>query len=148
MKITSLEFDDCDYIPEEYTCDGENMNPPLEIHDVPAGAKSLALIMDDPDAPSGEFVHWLLWNIPPAEKEIDPGKSLPLNGVCGVTSAGKPGYTGPCPPAGEEHRYFFKLYALHSELDLFCNAKKADLEKAMDGHIIEKAELVGLYRRK
>ncbi len=148
MNLTSDDFNNCDYIPEEYTYDGENMNPPLEIHDVPEKAKSLALIMEDPDAPNGELIHWLLWNIPPAEKEIDSEQSLPLNGVCGITSAGKPGYTGPCPPTGEEHRYFFKLYALDIKLDLFCSANKIDLKRAMDGHIIEKAELVGLYRRK
>lgn len=148
MKITSPEFDNCEYIPEEYTCDGMNMNPPLHLCDVPKKAKCLALIMDDPDAKSGCFVHWLMWNIPPEMEEIDSDNSIPLASVCGITSFGKPGYGGPCPPAGEEHRYFFKLYALNKKLDLFCNARKEDLEKAMKGHVIEQAHLVGLYRRK
>jgi len=148
MKITSDEFNNCDYIPAQYTCDGENVNPPLEFHDIPDSAVSLALIMDDPDAPNGDFVHWLAWDMPPETKEIDSDNPFPLACVCGVTSFGKMGYGGPCPPRGEEHRYFFKLYALDTMLDRFCSAKKPDLERAMEGHIIKKAELVGLYKRK
>lgn len=148
MRLTSDAFGDCDYIPSEFTCDGENMTPPLEIHNVPEGTKSLALIMDDPDAPNGDFVHWLAWNIPADTREVDGDNPFPLSSRCGITSFGKSGYGGPCPPKGEEHRYYFRLYALDTELDVFCSAKKHDLEKAIRGHVIETAELVGLYGRK
>lgn len=146
MKITSEEFENYEYIPPEYTCDGDNVNPPLEIHDVPSNTESLALIMDDPDAPSGTFIHWLVWNIPSETKELNSNDSSPLNAVCGTTSSKIIGYVGPCPPSGE-HRYFFKLYALDIMLFLSEGADRNDLEKAMQGHIINKAELVGLYCR-
>jgi hypothetical protein len=146
MRLTSEEFENCEYIPPDFTCDGDNVNPPLEIHDVPDNAESLALVMDDLDAPGGSFVHWLAWNIPPETKEIDSGNSLPLDSVCGITSAGRADYVGPCPPNGE-HRYFFKLYALDTMLDLQKTANKNDLEKAMQGHIIDKTELIGLYTK-
>lgn len=147
MRITSEEFNNCEYMPPDFTCDGENINPPFEIHDVPDHTRSLALIMDDPDAPGGSFVHWLVWNIPPETKEIDGGNSIPLDAVCGTTSFGRIGYGGPCPPSGE-HRYFFKLYALDIILDLPETANKNNLEKAMQDHILDKAELVGIYERK
>ncbi len=146
MKLTSEEFKNCEYISPGYTCDGDNVNPPLEISEVPENAKSLALIMDDPDAPGGTFVHWLVWNLPPETKEIDCGNSMPLDAVCGTTSFGRTGYGGPCPPEGE-HRYFFKLYALDILLLLPETANKNDLLQAMQGHILDKAELIGLYTR-
>jgi len=145
MKISSPTFEANQTIPSKYTCDGENINPPFQIFDVPAGAKSLVLISDDPDAPMGTWVHWTIWNIPPETKEIGKN-SAPIGVVEGMTSFGKKGYGGPCPPSGT-HRYFFKLYALDSILDLPISAKAADIEKAMKGHILDKTELIGLYKR-
>lgn len=145
MHISSSAFKDNEHIPYQYTCDGKNTNPPLAITDVPAGAKSLVLIMDDPDAPGGEWVHWLVWNINPATVAISE-HSVPVAAVEGVTDFKKPGYGGPCPPDGM-HRYFFKLYALDTKLDLQPSAVKADLEKAMQGHIVSQSQLVGLYAR-
>lgn len=145
MQITSSAFKNNESIPAKYTCDGENINPPLQFSAVPETAKSLALIMDDPDAPRGTFVHWTLWNISPEQKEI-AANSVPAGTVEGLTSFGKPGYGGPCPPAGT-HRYFFKLYALDELLDLNPDADKAKLEQAMEGHVLAQAELVGLYSR-
>ncbi len=145
MKISSPAFEANQTIPSKYTCDGENINPPLQIYDVPAGAKSLVLISDDPDAPMGTWVHWTVWNILPETKEIGEN-SAPVGAVEGMTSFGNNGYGGPCPPSGT-HRYFFKLYALDTILDLPQFAKAADVEKAMVGHILDKAELIGLYKR-
>jgi Raf kinase inhibitor-like YbhB/YbcL family protein len=132
-------------IPLKYTCDGEDVNPPLLISDVPENAKSLVLIVDDPDAPRGNWVHWTVWNISPRVKEI-PENSCPQNAVEGMTDSGRSGYSGPCPPSGT-HRYFFKLFALNTTLDLNTSAEAADIEKEMEESILVKAELVGLYRR-
>ena len=132
-------------IPTKFTCDGENINPPLRFRDAPKEAKSLVLIMDDPDAPRGTWVHWTMWNIPADTKKI-PEHSLPRGGVEGITSFGKAGYGGPCPHSGT-HRYFFKLYALDNVLALSAEAAKSDLEKEVERHVISKAELVGLYLR-
>lgn len=145
MKLSSLAFQNNGYIPLKYTCDGENVNPPLEISGVPAGTQSLVLIMDDPDAPLGTWIHWTLWNINPETKEIKEN-SVPPGAVEGMTSFGKPGYGGPCPPSGT-HRYFFKLYALDTTINLNQQADKKLLEKAMAGHILDKAEIIGLYKR-
>lgn len=145
MRIQSLAFTHNQQIPSKYTCDGENINPPLTFSDIPEGAKSLALINDDPDAPVGTWIHWTVWNIPPQTKEVkENGKP---EGVEGTTSFGKPGYGGPCPPSGT-HRYFFKLYALDTILELNTSATKQDLEEAMAGHILAQGELIGLYARK
>jgi Raf kinase inhibitor-like YbhB/YbcL family protein len=145
MTLLSSAFEYNKKIPSRYTCDGENVSPPLMIGGIPAGAKSLALIVDDPDAPAGTWVHWLVWNIDPQTTEIAEG-SVPQGAMEGKTSFGRGGYGGPCPPQGE-HRYFFKLYALDTTLALSPKADKAVLEAAMDGHILKKAELVGLYSR-
>lgn len=145
MKLTSPVFADNQTIPAKYTCDGENINPPLEISDVPENAKSLVLIMDDPDAPAGIWMHWIMWNLDPATKIIAEN-SVPAGAVEGLTSFGQPGYGGPCPPSGV-HRYFFKMYALDTMLDLPSATDKAGLEKAMQGHILVKAQLIGLYSR-
>ena len=145
MKIESTAFKNNELIPSKYTCDGENVNPPLMIDDVPTGAKSLVLIVDDPDAPAGTWVHWTVWNINPEIKEI-PENSVPRNGVEGITDFGKPGYGGPCPPSGT-HRYFFKLYALDITLDIDTSTKATDIESKIEGNILAKAQLVGLYRR-
>jgi len=132
-------------IPKKYTCDGENINPPLEFLDVSKNAQSLVLIMDDPDAPSGTFTHWTVWNIDPKLGGIEE-KNLPQDVVEGENDFGKVGYSGPCPPSAI-HRYFFKLFALDTKLSLPESSKKSNLENALNGHIIDKTELVGLYSR-
>lgn len=144
MKILSSAFGNNQSIPAEYTCDGKNINPPLEIVDAPKSAKGLVLIMDDPDAPMGTWVHWVVWNINPQMKNVAEN-SVPEGGIQGRTNR-ENSYGGPCPPSGT-HRYFFKLFALDIILDLPSSAGKAELEKAMAGHIIESAELIGLYNR-
>ncbi len=146
MKISSPAFSDKDRIPKKYTCDDVNVNPPLDIEGVPEGAESLALIMDDPDAPVGTWVHWTLWNIPPDTYEIKEN-SVPEGANEGNTSFGHPGYGGPCPPFGT-HRYFFKLYALDTKLDLSSSADKDKLERAMTGHILAEARFYGVYSRR
>ena len=145
MKIESVAFKSDELIPLKYTCDGEDINPPLLISDVPENAKSLVLIVDDPDAPRGTWIHWTVWNINPGVKEI-PENSCPQDAVEGMTGSGRPGYSGPCPPSGT-HRYFFKLFALNTTLDLNTSAEAADIEKEMEESILAKAQLVGLYRR-
>ena len=145
MKLQSSAFEPNQQIPSKYTCDGENVHPPLQISDVPESAKSLALIMDDPDAPMGTWVHWTMWKIDPATSEIRED-SVPEGVMQGVTSFGKPGYGGPCPPSGT-HRYFFKLYALDSMVNLAPDAEKSVLESTMEGHILDQTELLGLYTR-
>lgn len=145
MELSSPAFIHNATLSSKYTCDGENRSPPLQISGVPSGAKSLALIHDDPDAPMGTWVHWLLWNIDPKTRDIPEG-SVPPGAIEGTTSFRKTGYGGPCPPSGT-HRYFFKLYALDALLDLPPSANKAKLEKALKGHTLAQAELIGLYSR-
>ena len=142
MKILSPDFKNREMIPKKFTCQGENINPILKFEDISKDAKSLALIMDDPDAPNQTFVHWVMFNTPIVDK-IDEDSSL---GIEGINSAGRIGYIAPCPPSGT-HRYFFKLYALDTFLDLKKGATKQDLEKAMKSHILEQAELIGLYMK-
>jgi Raf kinase inhibitor-like YbhB/YbcL family protein len=145
MKITSSAFQEGASIPSKFSCDGANTSPPLQIADVPLGAKSLALIVDDPDAPSGLFTHWTVWNISPQINAIAEG-SAP-KGVLGTNDFGKSGYGGPCPPSGT-HRYYFKIFALDRELDLPFGAKRGQLDEAMKGHIVAQGELMGRYSRK
>jgi Raf kinase inhibitor-like YbhB/YbcL family protein len=147
LEISSSAFGDNDTIPTVYTCDGDNASPPLAFSDVPEDAQSLALIMDDPDAPSGTFVHWVVWNIDPATADV-PANTVPASGTQGLNGIGQAAYIGPCPPDGEHH-YYFKLYALDTRLDALdpSTADKTALEQAMEGHIIAQAELVGLYAR-
>lgn len=145
MRITSKSFNDNSFIPKKYTCDGEDINPPLEFHEVPENTKTLALIVDDPDAPMGTWVHWIVYNINPECRLVEEN-SVPSGGILGLNDFGKLNYGGPCPPSGT-HRYFFKLYALDCELELKGRVTKKDLERAMEGHIIAKAELIGLYKR-
>ena len=152
MKLTSSAFAEGEKIPSKYTCDGANLNPALSFSDVPAKAKSLVLIMDDPDIP--DFVkqkfgikvwdHWVVFNIFLGTKEIAEGKNPP--GILGRNTGGKNAYGGPCPP-DREHRYFFKLYALDTELSLPEGSSKAEVEKAMAGHILAEAKLMGRYER-
>ena len=146
MTISSPAFEHNDSIPAKYTCDGEDVNPPLRVKNVPAGARSLALVVDDPDAPRGMWVHWVVWNIDPRTEEI-PEDTVPKGSVQGINDFEKRDYGGPCPPSGT-HRYFFKLYALDTLLNFSSDAGKAGLEKAMQGHAITQAEIVGLYKRK
>lgn len=145
MKLTSPVFNNGDYIPDKYTCDGENVNPPLEISGVPENAKSLVLIIDDPDAPAGDWVHWTVWNIPPDTRNISEN-SVPFGVAEGLTDFGRPGYGGPCPPSGVHH-YQFKLYALDILLNISASASKKDIEKAIDGCIISQTILVGIYKK-
>ena len=145
LKISSPAFGQNGDIPVKYTCDGDDVNPPLVIDNVPQNAKSLALIMDDPDAPMGTWVHWVVWNIDPKTKEIKES-SVPKGAQQGINDFRRHDYGGPCPPSGT-HRYFFKLYALDTSLTLGANAKKADLQKAMKGHVTAESQLVGLYKR-
>ena len=147
MKIESPAFANNEAIPIKYTCDGENINPPLKIENVPSSTKSLVLIVDDPDAPGRTFLHWLLWNIPPQTKNI-PENSVPERAFQGITDFGKKGWGGPCPPRGVgTHHYHFKLYALDKILDISPSAGAQEVKEAMENHIIDKAELVALYKR-
>ena len=152
MKIESNAFPDKGLIPEKFTCDGENINPPLIFSDIPAGAQSLVLIMDDPDVPKnlrpdGLWVHWVIYNIPPNIKEISENSVL-TNVAFGIGTSQKTTYGGPCPP-DREHRYFFKLFALDvPQLTFIAIPTKEQIELAMEGHIIETAQLMGRYDRK
>ena len=145
IKISSPNFLDRGEIPRKYTCDGENINPNIVIENIPEKTKSLALIMDDPDAPSGTFNHWLMWNINPATNEIGEN-TIPKNAVIGLNSGNKNKYMGPCPPSGT-HRYFFKIFALDIELQVPETYSKKEIEEIIKDHIIDKAELIGLYTR-
>lgn len=150
MKIISSAFEHEGLIPSIYTCDGRNVNPPLDFSDVPAATKSLALIMDDPDVPKsirpdGVWDHWVLFNISPMTEHIHENTNG--QGVFGINSGEREAYGGPCPP-DREHRYFFKLYAVDILLDLTAGAKKSEVETAIIGHIIDTAELMGRYNRK
>lgn len=145
MKLISSAYKQGENIPSQYTCDGQRINPPLEISMVPAQTKSLAIIFEDPDAVSGTFIHWLVWNIDPQTTEIAEN-SIPAGSMQGTTSAGKTGFVPPCPPSGSHH-YIFKLYALDTMLNLTPNAGKDNLEQAMQGHTLDYSELVGLYKR-
>lgn len=149
MKIIIDAFQEKETIPARYTCDGDNISPRILFGGVPEEAKSLVLIMDDPDATGGgTFTHWTVWNIYPDTKEIAE-KNLPDNAVEGETDFGKIGYGGPCPPKGNPpHRYFFRFYALNKMLELPSGTSRGRLEQAMVGSILEKAEYVGLYGRK
>lgn len=145
MQITSSAFSNQKEIPTLYSCDGKGINPPLSFVDIPKEAKSLALIVDDPDAPMGTFVHWVAYNIPPNISAVEEGAGIPAATV-GKNSAGQENFVGPCPPNGE-HRYFFKLYALDSAAPIPSGASKEALLDAMQGHILSEAELVGVYKR-
>jgi len=144
MQITSPSFNNNQNIPEKFTCKGQNINPQLNIEQIPKQTKSLALIMYDPDAPKGTWTHWIMWNIP-IITEIKED-SVPQNSVQGLNSAKQNNYMGPCPPSGT-HRYFFKVYALDTTLNISQNSTKANLEQAMQNHILEKTELIGLFSK-
>ena len=146
MKITSSAFQEGGNIPSKFTCDGADMNPVLRFEGAPAEAKSLLLIVDDPDAPVGLFTHWLAWNIDPKTTEVAEN-SAPGGAVEGMNDFPKKGYGGPCPPSGT-HRYYFKIFALDQSLDLKPGAKRAEVDAAMRGHVIAQGELMGRYSRK
>ena len=145
MKITSSAFQQGANIPPKFSCDGPNTSPPLQIADIPTEAKSVVLIVDDPDAPGGLFTHWAVWNISPQTRTIAEG-STP-KGVQGTNDFGKSGYGGPCPSSGT-HRYYFRIFALDRELDLPVGAKRSQLDAAMKSHVIAKGELMARYARK
>jgi len=151
IQLTSSAFKEGEPIPSKFTCEGEDISPPLKWSDLPQGTKSLALISDDPDAPVGTWVHWVIYNIPPTVNELEEGiptaKEVPNGAKQGMNDFKKIGYGGPCPPSGT-HRYFFKLYALDIELGLDPGATKNDLLKAIEGHILEMGQLMGTYQRK
>jgi Raf kinase inhibitor-like YbhB/YbcL family protein len=151
ITIESPAFKNGEYIPSKYTCDGEDISPALKWSNIPEGTKSLALICDDPDAPIGDWVHWVLYNIPPETRElkehIPSDKILKDGSIHGLNDWKRYGYGGPCPPSGV-HRYFFKLYALDTKLNLGPGATKKQLLDAMKGHIIAQGELMGKYQRK
>jgi Raf kinase inhibitor-like YbhB/YbcL family protein len=146
LTISSPAFGHEGNIPAKYTCDGMDVNPTLTIVNVPGGAKSLALIVDDPDAPAGTWVHWVVWNITPNTTEIRED-SVPKGAIQGINDFRKHSYGGPCPPSGT-HRYFFKLFALDALLNIRPDSRKQELEEAMKGHILSQAEIIGLYKRK
>lgn len=145
MKIESEVFLPNQKIPSKYTCEGENLSPPLRFSDIPKGTQSFVLIVDDPDAPRGTFDHWITWDIPSATTHLTEGVHVSHQGKNGF---GVNIYRGPCPPPGSSHRYFFKLYALDTMLNLPEGSSKSQVEKAMQGHILDKAEVVGTYQRK
>jgi hypothetical protein len=150
FEVTSSAFKNGSSIPSKYTCDGSDVSPQLSWSGAPAGTKSFALISDDPDAPVGTWVHWVMWNIPAGATSLKEGleKSAALaDGTKqGISDFKRPGYGGPCPPSGT-HRYLFKLYALDTTLDLVENTNKAKLEAAMKGHMLGQATLMGTYSR-
>jgi hypothetical protein len=150
IKVISNAFKEGEMIPRQYTCDGKDISPPLTWTGVPQETKSMALICDDPDAPVGTWVHWVLFNLPPTSSSLPEGvsssKSLDSGAKHGKNDFIKFGYGGPCPPGGT-HRYYFKLYALDSMLTLDSGISKADLVKAMQGHILAEGQLMGRYKR-
>ena len=151
FELTTTAFSAGEAIPKKFTCDGPDVSPKLSWGDPPAKTQSFTLIMDDPDAPGGTWVHWVLYDIPADAKELPEGvpKQEQLAGGArqGRNDFGKIGYGGPCPPPGKPHRYFFKLYALDSKLNLKSGATKAEIERTMKGHILAQAELIGRYGR-
>jgi len=150
IKLTSTAFKEGEPVPRQYTCDGVNVSPPLEWSGVPKSAKTIAFIADDPDAPAGTWVHWVLYNLPSDNigmvENLPATENLKAGGFQGKNDFGKIGYGGPCPPSGT-HRYFFKIYALDSELPLKAGATKAEVEKAMEGHVVAQGQLMGTYKK-
>lgn len=146
MEIVSTAIKSGEKIAAQFTCDGTGINPPLSFINVPEVAQSLVLIVDDPDAPKGTFLHWTIWNMDPKVVNGIAAGSVPLGGIQGMTDFGKPGWGGPCPPSGT-HRYYFKLFALDTMLDLQAGAPLQELQTAMQEHVVEQAELMGTYTR-
>jgi len=151
FMLSSPGFEPGEPIPKQYTCDGRNVSPPLRWRDAPAGTKALALVCDDPDAPAGTWVHWVIYDIPAATSElreaVPPDEKLAGEALQGDNDFRKVGYGGPCPPPGKPHRYVFKLYALDAATGLAPHATKDALLKAIKGHVAGEAQLIGTYRR-
>lgn len=151
LQLTSTAFSADGMIPKQFTCDGPDSSPQLAWSAPPAGTQSFALIADDPDAPAGTWVHWVMYDLPGTSRDLPEGvpkqDELPGGGRQGKNDFGKIGYGGPCPPAGKPHRYFFKLYALGARLNLKPGATKADVERTMKGHVLAQGELIGRYGR-
>ena len=150
LDVTSSAFEGGGAIPARYTCDGLDISPPLSWSPVPNGTRSLALIAEDPDAPRGAFAHWVIYNLPPDTRrlpeDVPNRQTLPGGALQGMNGAGSIGYTGPCPPGGT-HRYFFKVYALDTELDLGAGATREEVVSAMEGHVLAEGRLLGTYQR-
>jgi Raf kinase inhibitor-like YbhB/YbcL family protein len=145
FALESSAFENAQAIPSRHSCEGEDVSPPLRWSNVPEGTRSLALVVDDPDAPGGVFTHWLAWGLDPTAEELGEGDSAPNEGR---NDFGTSGYRGPCPPPGHgRHRYVFRLYALDAEPELAAGAAKAELEQAIEGHVLTIAERVGTYER-
>lgn len=151
LTVSSTAFASQAAIPVQYSCDGTNISPPLQWSGAPLETQSFALILDDPDAPRGTFVHWVLYNMPATTtslgEAVSPGGSLPTGSLEGVNDLGNQGYGGPCPPAGSTHRYYFRLYALDTMLNLAAGASRAQVDQAMSGRILAQGELMGFYSR-
>ncbi len=151
LTVSSSAFQEGDRIPTKYTCEGQDVSPPLAWSEPPVGARSFALIVDDPDAPGGVFTHWVLFNIPPDSRELPEAiptqGELPSGALQGKNDFGKTGYGGPCPPPGRPHRYQFTLYALDQPLDLKRGISKKQLLSTMQGHILAQGQLTGTYQR-
>jgi len=152
IQITSTAFADGQPIPDKFTCTGANLSPPLQWTNVPPGVKSFALIADDPDAPMGTWVHWVIYNLPATATKLaentPPAPELPDGSKQGINDFRQTGYGGPCPPPGKPHRYFFKIYALDTVLNLKSGATGKDVETAMRGRILAEGQLMGTYQRK
>jgi Raf kinase inhibitor-like YbhB/YbcL family protein len=145
FALESDAFQNAEAIPERHSCEGEDVSPPLRWGNVPEGTRSMALVVDDPDAPGGIFTHWTAWGLDPAAGGLAEGEGAPVEGR---NDFGTSGYRGPCPPPGHgRHRYVFRLYALDADIELAAGAAKADLEQALEGHVLTIAELVGTYER-
>jgi Raf kinase inhibitor-like YbhB/YbcL family protein len=151
LEVTSPAFADGESIPARYTCQGDDVSPALRWSNVPGEAKSLALICDDPDAPAGTWVHWVIYDIPPSSsgltEGVPPSEITPEGAKQGINDFRRTGYGGPCPPRGTPHRYFFKLYALDIEPGLPAGAGKADLLRVIEGHVLAEGQLMGRYKR-
>lgn len=152
IEVTSAAFHEGETIPAQYTCDGDNVSPPLRWGRLPKDSQSLALICEDPDAPSGTFVHWLIFNLPPIVSDLPEAmptyQDLEETGaIQGRNDFNNIGYDGPCPPPGNPHRYYFRLYALDTKLELTAGAKKREFMRALEGHILGEGHLMGTYQR-
>jgi len=152
IEVTSAAFHEGEAIPAQYTCDGDNVSPPIRWGRLPKDSQSLALICEDPDAPSGTFVHWLIFNLPPIVSDLPEAmptyQELEETGaIQGSNDFNNIGYDGPCPPPGKPHRYYFRLYALDTKLQLTAGAKQRDFMRALEGHILGEGHLMGTYQR-
>ena len=151
MKLTTTTFQPGDRIPGEHTCDGADRSPPLAWSEIPVETRSFALVCDDPDAPRGTWVHWVMYNLPADAVELSAGvpraPELPSGARQGINDSGNVGYNGPCPPRGKPHRYVFRLYALDCTLNLPPGVNRSDLDEAMSGHVLADTQLLGTYGR-